>query len=224
MFTDILEIISLPLVILGYWLWYRVGFFRGRRYQIFSGVKKYENGDCVKIDYGGRVITATILSIKRKTQMGFVYNAQVIVHGPQRIFIHSDEILGEYNKGKFKIESEEEEKVITAPVCDKCLKASCLQGIAICCERRDGKAGVITRTIWELKQLSLEDPDYWTMESKKMKSVRCVCNQRGLMFRMSVKEAQGILKKEGYDIGAILYLTFCIKCPRCYGETETEGE
>lgn len=44
-------------------------------------------------------------------------------------------------------------------VCDRCLQASCWQGIFMCWESR--AAGVTTKTIAELHHLNLEHPDYW---------------------------------------------------------------
>lgn len=44
-------------------------------------------------------------------------------------------------------------------VCDKCLKASCWQGIFMCDEART--AGTIIKTVAELRPLGLEHQDYW---------------------------------------------------------------
>ena len=44
-------------------------------------------------------------------------------------------------------------------VCDACLQASCWQGIFMCDEARD--AGIVVKTVAELKQLDREHPDYW---------------------------------------------------------------
>lgn len=46
-------------------------------------------------------------------------------------------------------------------VCDKCLQASCWQGIFMCDEAQF--AGTVEKTIDELKALNLEHPDYWEM-------------------------------------------------------------
>lgn len=47
----------------------------------------------------------------------------------------------------------------TVTVCDKCLQASCWQGIFMCDEAQF--AGTVEKTIDELKALNLEHPDYW---------------------------------------------------------------
>jgi hypothetical protein len=47
----------------------------------------------------------------------------------------------------------------TVTVCEKCLRASCWQGIYMCEENIN--AGVVEKTIEELRELSLESPDYW---------------------------------------------------------------
>lgn len=44
-------------------------------------------------------------------------------------------------------------------VCDKCLQASCWQGIMMCDGARN--AGTVDKSIGELKQLALEHPSYW---------------------------------------------------------------
>lgn len=44
-------------------------------------------------------------------------------------------------------------------VCDKCLCASCWQGIFYCDDYRD--AGIVQKTVAELRSLNLENPDYW---------------------------------------------------------------
>jgi hypothetical protein len=44
-------------------------------------------------------------------------------------------------------------------VCDACLQASCWQGIFMCEEARD--AGIVVKTIAELRELKLENEDYW---------------------------------------------------------------
>jgi hypothetical protein len=49
------------------------------------------------------------------------------------------------------------EKTIT--VCDKCLQASCWQGIFMCDDSR--YAGTVQMTIKELKELKLEHHSYW---------------------------------------------------------------
>ena len=51
----------------------------------------------------------------------------------------------------------EDSKIIV--VCDKCLQASCIQGIFMCDESRS--AGETTRTVAELKKLGYEHSDYW---------------------------------------------------------------
>lgn len=54
----------------------------------------------------------------------------------------------------------ENKKLIT--VCDKCLQASCWQGIFMCDDSRT--AGTIEKTKYELSKLKLEDPSYWETE------------------------------------------------------------
>ena len=44
-------------------------------------------------------------------------------------------------------------------VCDKCLKASCWQGVYMCNDTRN--AGTVEKTIKELKKLKLENSSYW---------------------------------------------------------------
>jgi hypothetical protein len=44
-------------------------------------------------------------------------------------------------------------------VCDNCLQASCWQGIFMCDEARD--AGVVVKTVAELRKLKLENESYW---------------------------------------------------------------
>lgn len=44
-------------------------------------------------------------------------------------------------------------------VCDKCLQASCWQGIFMCWESRG--AGTTEKTIAELRDLNLENECYW---------------------------------------------------------------
>jgi hypothetical protein len=44
-------------------------------------------------------------------------------------------------------------------VCDACLQASCWQGIFMCDEARD--AGIVVKTVAELRELKLENEDYW---------------------------------------------------------------
>lgn len=48
-------------------------------------------------------------------------------------------------------------------VCASCLTASCWQGIFYCEDYRH--AGITTRTVTELKTLSLEHSDYWKKEA-----------------------------------------------------------
>jgi len=47
----------------------------------------------------------------------------------------------------------------TVTVCDKCLMASCWQGIFMCDAAY--RAGTLEKTIEELKNLNLEHPSYW---------------------------------------------------------------
>jgi hypothetical protein len=49
----------------------------------------------------------------------------------------------------------------TITVCDKCLCASCWQGIFYCQHAWDKDAGTVEKTIEELRELGLESPDYW---------------------------------------------------------------
>ncbi|MDP2815482.1 MAG: hypothetical protein Q8O19_02250, partial [Rectinemataceae bacterium] len=44
-------------------------------------------------------------------------------------------------------------------VCDNCLQASCWQGIFYCDKYET--AGIIEKTVGELKKLGLEHPSYW---------------------------------------------------------------
>ena len=44
-------------------------------------------------------------------------------------------------------------------VCDKCLRASCWQGVFMCEEAND--AGTVEKNPSELRLLELEDPHYW---------------------------------------------------------------
>jgi hypothetical protein len=44
-------------------------------------------------------------------------------------------------------------------VCDNCLQASCWQGIFMCDEARD--AGIVVKTVAELRKLKLENESYW---------------------------------------------------------------
>ncbi len=53
----------------------------------------------------------------------------------------------------------ETEKRETVTVCDKCLCASCWQGIFMCQSAQN--AGIVEKTITELEALGLENPCYW---------------------------------------------------------------
>lgn len=55
-----------------------------------------------------------------------------------------------------------EERLIR--VCDKCLRASCWQGVFLCDEAQG--AGVISKTILELELLDLEHSDFWKDEEE----------------------------------------------------------
>lgn len=44
-------------------------------------------------------------------------------------------------------------------VCDKCLQASCWQGVFMCDDSQN--AGTVEKTKYELKKLNLEHPSYW---------------------------------------------------------------
>lgn len=56
-----------------------------------------------------------------------------------------------------------DDKLIT--VCDKCLRASCWQGIFMCGEAR--LAGTVQKTQKELNLLNLEHPSRWNDEETK---------------------------------------------------------
>lgn len=47
----------------------------------------------------------------------------------------------------------------TITVCDKCLQASCWQGIFMCYESEN--AGTVEKTTKELEELGLEHGSYW---------------------------------------------------------------
>ena len=49
-------------------------------------------------------------------------------------------------------------------VCDKCLRASCWHGYFMCDDAKE--AGIVEKTVDELKILNLEHPSYWEMKSK----------------------------------------------------------
>jgi len=49
-------------------------------------------------------------------------------------------------------------------VCDKCLKASCWQGLFMCDNAR--LAGTVQKTISELKELNLEHSSYWKTDEQ----------------------------------------------------------
>ena len=44
-------------------------------------------------------------------------------------------------------------------VCNRCLMASCWQGIFMCDEARE--AGTVIKTVGELRELNREHEDYW---------------------------------------------------------------
>jgi hypothetical protein len=44
-------------------------------------------------------------------------------------------------------------------VCDRCLQASCWQGVFMCDEARE--AGIIVKTVAELRALNREHSDFW---------------------------------------------------------------
>lgn len=56
-----------------------------------------------------------------------------------------------------------QEQERTVVVCDRCLQASCWQGIFMCQE--SGSAGIKELTLTELKKLNLEHPDYWRKDT-----------------------------------------------------------
>ena len=49
-------------------------------------------------------------------------------------------------------------------VCDKCLRSCCVQGIFMCDDAI--KAGIIEKTVGELKKLGLEHASYWQLDNK----------------------------------------------------------
>lgn len=49
-------------------------------------------------------------------------------------------------------------------VCDKCLRASCWQGLFMCDDAR--LAGTVQKTLEELKELNLEHPSYWKTDKQ----------------------------------------------------------
>lgn len=51
----------------------------------------------------------------------------------------------------------------TITVCDKCLQASCWQGIFMCWESLE--AGTVEKTVAELRELDLESPSFWDIDS-----------------------------------------------------------
>lgn len=53
-------------------------------------------------------------------------------------------------------------------VCDKCLQASCWQGIFLC--DRSQNAGTVYKTVEELTKLNLEHPDYWKTDAELSRS------------------------------------------------------
>jgi len=53
-------------------------------------------------------------------------------------------------------------KLIT--VCDKCLQASCWQGIFMCDESRS--AGIVQKTRRQLRKLAREHPSYWKTDAQ----------------------------------------------------------
>jgi hypothetical protein len=49
-------------------------------------------------------------------------------------------------------------------VCDKCLRASCWQGLFMCDSSR--LAGTVKKTVKELKEIDLEHPSYWKTDKQ----------------------------------------------------------
>ena len=49
-------------------------------------------------------------------------------------------------------------------VCDKCLTASCWQGLFMCDDSKF--AGTVQKTLEELKELNLEHPSYWKTDKQ----------------------------------------------------------
>ncbi len=60
------------------------------------------------------------------------------------------------------ITRERERSLIT--VCDKCLQASCWQGIFMCDEAQ--MAGIVQKTREELRKLNREHPSYWKTDEE----------------------------------------------------------
>lgn len=52
-----------------------------------------------------------------------------------------------------------ENRLVT--VCDHCLQASCWQGLFMCQQSRE--AGIVYKTVAELRKLGLENPCYWKL-------------------------------------------------------------
>jgi hypothetical protein len=48
---------------------------------------------------------------------------------------------------------------VTVTVCDQCLRVTCWQGLFMCDGARD--AGLVQKTVKELKALGREHPSYW---------------------------------------------------------------
>lgn len=47
----------------------------------------------------------------------------------------------------------------TVKVCASCLRASCWQDLFVCDDYRT--AGTVDKTVWELRKLDREHPNYW---------------------------------------------------------------
>lgn len=58
-------------------------------------------------------------------------------------------------------EAEKDSRMVT--VCDKCLMASCWNGIHMCQESQN--AGIVDKPISELKLLGREHPSYWEVKA-----------------------------------------------------------
>ncbi len=50
----------------------------------------------------------------------------------------------------------------TVTVCDACLMACCFQGVLMCDNAR--AAGTVEKTIDELRELNIENEEYWEVE------------------------------------------------------------
>ena len=77
----------------------------------------------------------------------------------ERECVCSDCMLDEAKRGRESGSESPDPDSEMVTVCDKCLCASCWQGIFYCDDYRE--AGIVQKTVAELKILHLENPDYW---------------------------------------------------------------